>query len=308
MPNESEIAEPQKICIATYVDDKNMEHPDHFLRFVTKSLTLEYFAGDKQRMWRPHKDHEWRTLPFTSIVYMGDSNSEYYALIKDAKKNRIGKNCCAVFPAGTTHKLELLQNAPLSYCYISFTVLDQIDLLSLFNVPLIITEDQGLQIGSILNDLADCHAGLLEQGSLNIPGLVTLKQHAFRLLQIILSVSTLIYNGDKQFMNIRRISEVLDFIHKNMTADMTRKILADMINLSETRFHYVFKEIMGVSPMDYLITTRMRRAQHLLLFTDLSITEIAGAIGLNDVFYFSKQFKSYYHVSPLKYRQMYRPG
>jgi AraC-like DNA-binding protein len=65
---------------------------------------------------------------------------------------------------------------------------------------------------------------------------------------------------------------------------------------------------MGVSPVDYLITARMRKAQHLLLFTDLSITEIAEDVGLNDVFYFSKQFKNYHHVSPLKYRQAYRPA
>jgi AraC-like DNA-binding protein len=186
--------------------------------------------------------------------------------------------------------------------------LDQIDALSLFDTPYLIKGKHGKQIGALMDDLAVCHAGLLEQNSLDISAIITLNRHAFSMLQIILSESTLISSDDKQFNGIRRISKVLDFIHKNMTGDISRKTLAGLMNLSETRFHYVFKEIMGVSPMDYLITARMRKAQHLLLFTDLSITEIAEDVGLNDVFYFSKQFKIYHHLSPLKYRQTYRPG
>jgi len=307
VPNEFEITEPQKICITAFVDDEK-KNPDHFLRLIAKSLTVEYFAGDKLRVWRPHKDNDWRTLPFTSLVYLGDSEVEYYVSIKNAEKIRIEKNCCALLPCGSTFKFELPQRAPLSYCYISFTILNQIDALSLFDTPYLIKGEHGRQIGALMNDLAARHAGLLEQRSLDIPALITLNQRAFGMFQIILSESTLIYPDDKQFNGIRRISKVLDFIHKNMTGDISRKTLAGLMNLSETRFHYVFKEIMGVSPVDYLITARMRKAQHLLLFTDLSITEIAEDVGLNDVFYFSKQFKNYHHVSPLNYRKMYRPG
>ena len=77
------------------------------------------------------------------------------------------------------------------------------------------------------------------------------------------------------------------------------------MHLSETRFHYVFTEIMGSPPMEYLMKMRIKKAQQLLIFTEKSITEIAAEAGISDVFHFSKQFKNINSLSPLKYRQLY---
>ena len=59
---------------------------------------------------------------------------------------------------------------------------------------------------------------------------------------------------------------------------------------------------MGFS--EYLTLVRLKNAEELLKSDmSLSVTEIAYASGFNDSNYFSEKFKSYYGVSPKKYRK-----
>jgi AraC-like DNA-binding protein len=294
------------IPIAAYSPETNKANPGVFLKIVNNSLTFEYFFGEKIRTWNPHKDHNWRTLPFTTIVYVGGGEGEYYADIKDMGQFKVDRNCSLVLPAGSSFKLELAGHARLSNCHIAYSILDHVDVLSLFEIPLIIKGDSAGEIGTLLDELSFCNSRLSEQPSVDLIQLILMKQSAFRLLNVIVSESSVIPECDKRLMDIRRITDVLDYMHQNLSRDITRKDLADIMCLSETRFHYVFKDIMKVSPVKYLINLRMRRAQQLLLTTEKSITDIAFETGMNDVYYFSKHFKYYFHTSPMKYRQIHK--
>ena len=60
----------------------------------------------------------------------------------------------------------------------------------------------------------------------------------------------------------------------------------------------MFKAEMGMTLLEYLTKYRMHMAKQLLLTTDYNHSQIAEMVGYNDVSYFSKCFKKYYHVSP----------
>ena len=47
---------------------------------------------------------------------------------------------------------------------------------------------------------------------------------------------------------------------------------------------------------------RLKKAEELLKNTKLSITEVSGKAGFNNVTYFNRIFKRYLHVSPMEYR------
>ena len=77
-------------------------------------------------------------------------------------------------------------------------------------------------------------------------------------------------------------------------------------NMSTSWFSKSFRDIVGVSPMKYVLDQRMRNAQILLETTDSTITEIAHSLGYENAMYFSRLFRKMKGVSPLKYRKTYR--
>jgi len=52
----------------------------------------------------------------------------------------------------------------------------------------------------------------------------------------------------------------------------------------------------------YVIRARIERAQHLLLYAGMNVTEVADALGYRDIFFFSRQFKQYTGKSPSEIR------
>jgi AraC-like DNA-binding protein/ligand-binding sensor protein len=92
------------------------------------------------------------------------------------------------------------------------------------------------------------------------------------------------------------------FIWENYTHKISLQEIADASGLSAPYFSTIFKEEMGENLSAYLNRLRVEKASHLLVETDLSLSEIAGSCGFEDQSWFSKIFKSYTGQSPGKYR------
>jgi AraC-like DNA-binding protein len=73
--------------------------------------------------------------------------------------------------------------------------------------------------------------------------------------------------------------------------------------MSECTFLRKFREATGFSPTDYLLRSRIRRAEELLARRKLSITEVAARCGFEDSNYFSRQFRRVTGVSPRAHRR-----
>ena len=74
--------------------------------------------------------------------------------------------------------------------------------------------------------------------------------------------------------------------------------------MSRAHFTTVFSAAMNVSPYLYLTGYRISKAQKLLLEQpELSVTDIAFAVGFSSVERFSEMFKKYTGLSPLHYRR-----
>lgn len=79
-------------------------------------------------------------------------------------------------------------------------------------------------------------------------------------------------------------------------------VMAQASGYSADHFARIFKEVLGQSPQDFAVRTRVDRARFLLRNSPLSVGEIAQALGYSDVYFFSKQFKAKTGLSPRKYR------
>ena len=77
---------------------------------------------------------------------------------------------------------------------------------------------------------------------------------------------------------------------------------AQMCHMSKYHFIREFKRLTGQSPIQYRNALCMNRAAELLENTNLSVSEIAASMGIDNPLYFSKKFKDFYGISPSSYR------
>ena len=96
------------------------------------------------------------------------------------------------------------------------------------------------------------------------------------------------------------------YIDKNyQDADLTLKKLSDEHYYHFNYISQTFKEIMGVPFVKYITSVRIKKAQTLLETTNLSIAQVADAVGFKDSSYFEKVFKKIKQITPTKYRDLY---
>lgn len=95
---------------------------------------------------------------------------------------------------------------------------------------------------------------------------------------------------------------VLKYIEKNIEKKLTVEELADVMHLHPNYFIRYFKSFFGVSPIRFINNMRMDKAKQMLSEGELSVSQIAKCVGIDDIFYFSKQFKKYNGYAPTEYR------
>lgn len=104
-------------------------------------------------------------------------------------------------------------------------------------------------------------------------------------------------------LNIEKnMDSICKYIHNNYWENNSIQYFADMCHLSVSRFSHAFKESTGLSPKNYIILTKINIAIGLIESTNLSMADIATAIGIEDVNYFSRLFKKHTGHTPTFYR------
>lgn len=103
--------------------------------------------------------------------------------------------------------------------------------------------------------------------------------------------------------HIYRINEVLYVIHRDITADLSARKLADIAAYSEQHFHRLFKKVTGESVHQYIRRTRLELAANQLMFSPQQhVLQIAETCGFMSLSSFTRAFKSVYHVTPGQWR------
>ncbi len=78
--------------------------------------------------------------------------------------------------------------------------------------------------------------------------------------------------------------------------------LASQLRLSRSRFEHLFRQETGQAFGSYLRRVRLAKGASLLDGCDLSVKEVAGALGYRYPQEFSRDFKTHYGVSPMCYK------
>lgn len=102
------------------------------------------------------------------------------------------------------------------------------------------------------------------------------------------------------------IKEALNFIEQNFQNEITIEDIAACCGLNRSYFGKIFRDALGKSPQEFLISYRMAKAAELLKLTQLSIGDIANAVGYPNQLHFSRAFKNTYKISPRDWRNQNR--
>ncbi len=123
-----------------------------------------------------------------------------------------------------------------------------------------------------------------------------------RLLQT--KAKSLIINDTNNIFNDTRIGTVIKFIKDNLTnKDISVDQLAKKAYMSTSHFHKQFKNTLGVSPIDYINSEKIKFAKKLIKESkDVRMSEIAFKSGFNNTSYFNRQFKKMEMMTPAQFK------
>ncbi len=105
----------------------------------------------------------------------------------------------------------------------------------------------------------------------------------------------------------RRLEEAVNYLEKHFTDhELDIKKLAHKVHVSASHLRKLFQARHATTPAGYLRERRCRWAKELLMFTELSVGEIAEAAGFGNIYHFSRTFKHTAGMTPGDFRRQSR--
>ena len=101
-----------------------------------------------------------------------------------------------------------------------------------------------------------------------------------------------------------KLGKVLDYIDHHLADNLTLEELAKIAYLHPNYFVSLFKNMVGQPPIHYVNMQRLEKAKRLLEETDIPISGVAAAVGMQN-HYLSRMFKQHTGISPTRYRKLF---
>lgn len=95
--------------------------------------------------------------------------------------------------------------------------------------------------------------------------------------------------------------QIIDLNFKN--PDFSVNYAARMLYISHTQMSRVFKEVIGIPPVSYLVDMRLNYAAEILKEKSMPVKELCEASGFSDVSHFMKKFKQKFGLTVREYRK-----
>ena len=99
------------------------------------------------------------------------------------------------------------------------------------------------------------------------------------------------------------MQRVMTYVEQHLQdTDINVGDMAEAAATSRSGLQRRMKQLMGITPIEFLHQARMKRACQLLQETDKTVSEVAWMCGFNDPKYFSRCFKTATGMSPSDYK------
>ncbi len=99
-----------------------------------------------------------------------------------------------------------------------------------------------------------------------------------------------------------RIAFVIEYIKSHLSEPITIAQLSKMAYMSESNFYRVFKNELGVSPVQFINECRVEKAIDMLRVPGIQVKEVYMACGFNNLSYFVRTFKKVKEMTPSQFK------
>jgi len=102
------------------------------------------------------------------------------------------------------------------------------------------------------------------------------------------------------------VQEAIAYIEKHYHLNISVQDIADYCNLHRSYLNRIFKSVLNITPQQFIINFRIKKACELLAIDDRSIKDLCIIVGYPDQLNFSRAFKREMGMPPQKWREMNR--
>ena len=149
---------------------------------------------------------------------------------------------------------------------------------------------------------------LLQEIETKLPGYQTICQDLLEVILLLLmrrSKFTVTFvpstrKSSKECAVVRR------YIDSHFKENLTLDDLAEVAHVSKYYLAHAFTKEYGTSPINYLLSCRIKESLYLLSETRTSLSDIASMLGFSSPSYFSQSFRRIQGMSPLQYRKQFK--
>ena len=115
----------------------------------------------------------------------------------------------------------------------------------------------------------------------------------------ILRIAEGAYLGKKSVLE----NEIVRYIYDNIDKEINLEILCEKFGTNRTSLSNLIKGKTGMPPMKFILETRLTQSCPVLLFTEISVSEISEMYGFSDANYYIRSFKKRFGKTPMQYRK-----
>lgn len=110
-------------------------------------------------------------------------------------------------------------------------------------------------------------------------------------------------SGDMSGGSHPAVSKCVEYIDENYMNQITMDELCSTAGVSKQHLCRLFRNVLGVRPMEYIAKRRIQAAKEILSGTGTPIEEISETVGFCTPSYFCKLFKRYEGITPTQFRR-----
>lgn len=126
------------------------------------------------------------------------------------------------------------------------------------------------------------------------------------LRHVFIMISRHMEEGNSTGSAIRNeVERATHYFNENFSSNISIEGYARSRHMSTSWFIRIFRQIVKLTPMQYILSLRMSNAQSLLETSDYNITEVAAAVGYDNPLYFSRLFRKHTGLSPTEYKKLH---